>query len=280
MASSTISEKISKQLGLSDDDTSMVTPGISGLNNPNFLKAYVDRKMRYVVTDTSRPGGLPAIPNTAIVNSLQPSVVMIPRRATNIFYNTSTPVAGAVGSESDEYNFLFGPNGIFRIGGPGGAPFFPATQNYNQIIDRESDNIVAYMLRNETYPLMFHQANFYRYNGANSLFTDLMDAVMRKWSAISKLQVGSLKQSTLGNRLKELLDLNSAGVKGVFTPGVGVSLTAVKAAMVPVTGVCRSACEAVYNGQRQDRVRLNANGTITMPHLTTSPGPDQLAEDK
>jgi hypothetical protein len=272
-------KKIGDKLGLDSDDLSMVTPGISGLNNPNFLKAFVDRKMRYVVTDTSRPGGMPVIPNTAIVNAYQPSIIMIPRRATNIFYNTSTPVAGAVGSETDEYNFLFGPNGVFRIGGPGGAPFFPTTQSYTQIIERESDAILNYMLRNEMYPLMFHQANFVRYNGVNSLFTDLMDAVMRKWSAISKLQVGTLKQATMGNRLKELLDLSTAGVRGVFTPGVGVVLTSAKAVMVPLTGVCSGACEAVYNGQRQERVKINAGGTVMLPHLTTSPGADKLSED-
>ncbi len=272
---------IATQLGLSNDTLSMVTPGISGLNNPNFMKAYVDRGMRYVVTDTSRPGGLPAVPNTAIMNSLQPSVVMIPRRATNIFYNTSTPVAGAVGSETDEYNFLFGPNGIFRIGGPGGAPFFTTTQTYNQIIERESDAIITYMLRNEMYPLMFHQANFWRYNGVNSLFTDLMDAVARKWSAISKLQVGSLKQATLGSRLKERLDLTAAGVKGVYTPGVGVTLTATRTAVIPTTGVCtQSGCDAVYNGQRQDRVAVPAGRSTFLPYFSFSPGADQLAEDK
>ncbi len=272
---------IATQLGLSNDTLSMVTPGISGLNNSNFMKAYVDRGMRYVVTDTSRPGGLPAVPNTAIMNALQPSVVMIPRRATNIFYNTSTPVAGAVGSETDEYNFLFGPNGIFRIGGPGGAPFFSTTQTYNQIIERESDAIITYMLRGEMYPLMFHQANFWRYNGVNTLFTDLMDAVARKWSAISKLQVGSLKQATLGSRLKERLDLTTAGVKGVYTPGVGVTLTAAKTAVIPTTGVCnQSGCDAVYNGQRQDRVTVPAGRSTFLVYQNSAPGADQLAEDK
>jgi hypothetical protein len=273
---------IATQLGLSNDTLSMVTPGISGLNNPNFMKAYVDSGMRYVVTDTSRPGGLPAIPNTAIVNSLQPSVVMIPRRATNIFYNTSTPTQGAIGSETDEYNFLFGPNGIFRVGGPGGPPFFPTTQTYSQIIERESDAIVTYMLRGEMYPLMFHQANFLRYNGRNSLFTDLMDAVTRKWTAISKLQVGSLKQATLGSRLKERLDLTTAGINGTYHPGVGVTLTAARTAVVPTTGVCDSSkgCEAIYNGQRQDRIQVSAGRSTFLPYTSASPGADQLGEDK
>lgn len=271
----------SRGLGLADDTSAMVTPGISGLNNANFLRGFYDRGMRYVVTDTSKPGGLPAVPNTAILNPFQTGIIMIPRRATNIFYNTSTPVAGAVGSETDEYNFMFGPNGIFRIGGPGGPPFFTTTQTYTQIIERESDAIIAYMLRGEMYPLMFHQANFWRYNGQNSLYTDLMDAVFRKWTAISKLQVGSLKQSTLGNVLKERLDFVNAGVKGVYTPGVSVTLTATRSAVVPVTGVCSSllGCEAVYNGQRQDRVPVTAGRSISLPYYSFAL-PDSLAEDK
>jgi hypothetical protein len=252
---------IATQLGLSNDTASMVTPGISGLNNPDC--------------------GLPAIPNSAILNPFQPGVIMIPRRATNIFYNTTTPNAGANGSEMDEYNYLFGPNGIFRIGGPGGAPFFTTNQNYTQIIERESDAIILYMLRGENYPLMFHQANFARYNGLNTLFTDLMEAVFRKWTAISKLQVGTLKQSTLGNRLKDRLDLASAGVKGVFTPGLGVNLSATKAVNVPLTGICNlTGCEAVYNGQRQDSVKLNAGGSTFMFHSTSSPGSDRISEDQ
>ena len=274
-------KKIGDKLKLANDTQSMVTPGISGLNNPNFLKAFYDKGGRYLVTDTSKPGGLPAIPNTAIVNPFQPNVIMIPRRATNIFYNTATPTVGAIGSETDEYNFMFGPNGLFRIGGPGGAPFFSTNQTYTQIIERESDAIILYMLRGENYPLMFHQANYNRYNGSNSLFSDLMDAVFRKWSAISKLQVGSLQQSTLGARLKENLDLVSAGVSGVFIPGVGVKLTAAKTVTVPLTGICDSkGCEAVYNGQRQDRVKVTGGKVTSLVHLTSSPGADQLAEDQ
>ncbi|MCC6540447.1 MAG: hypothetical protein IT162_23065 [Bryobacterales bacterium] len=272
---------VSANLGLSDDRLSMVTPGISGLNNQNFLNAFAARGMRYLVTDTSKPGGLPAVPNTAIMNPLQSSVVMIPRRATNIFFNTSTPTVGANGSETDEYNYMFGPNGIFRIGGPGGAPFFTTTQTYNQIIERESDAIVTYMLRGELYPLMFHQANYWRYNGVNSLFTDLMDAVFRKWTAISKLQVGTLKQATVGARLKARLDLLTAGVKGVYTPGVGVTLTATRNAEVPVTGVCSSllGCEAVYNGQRQDHVSVSAGRSVSLPYYSFDL-PNSLSEDK
>lgn len=273
--------KVANSLKLPLDAASMVTPGISGLNNPEFLRAAVAKGIRYLVTDTSRPGHTPAIPNTGIPNPLQPSILMIPRRATNIFYNASTPVLRAAGSETDEYNFLFGPNGIFRVGGPGGAPFFSTTQTYTQIIERESDAIVTYMLRGEMYPLMFHQANYWRYNGQNSLFTDLMDAVMRKWTAISKLQVGSLKQSTLGNKLKERLDFANAGVRGVYTPGVSVTLTATRSAVVPVTGVCSSlfGCEAIYNGQRQDSIAVSAGRSVTVPYYSFNLG-DSLAEDK
>lgn len=272
---------VAANLGLDDDRLSMVTPGISGLNNQNFLNAFAARGMRYLVTDTSKPGGLPEVPNTAIMNPLQSSIVMIPRRATNIFFNAATPTVGANGSETDEYNYLFGPNGIFRIGGPGGAPFFTTTQNYNQIIERESDAIITYMLRGEMYPLMFHQANYWRYNGVNSLFTDLMDAVFRKWTAISKLQVGTLKQATLGARLKARLDLVTAGVKGVYTPGVGVTLTATRNAEVPVTGVCSSllGCEAIYNGQRQDHIPVTAGRTVSLPYYSFNLG-DFLSEDK
>ena len=42
----------------------MVTPNITGLNNPQFIKAAYDAGIRYLVTDTSIPSHRPTSPNT------------------------------------------------------------------------------------------------------------------------------------------------------------------------------------------------------------------------
>jgi hypothetical protein len=256
--------KIARALRLAVDDVSMVTPGISGFNNPEFMRAAFDRGLRYLVTDTSRPGGLPAVPNTGIRSSLQPGILLIPRRATNIFYNVETPQVGAVGSEPDEYNFFFGPNGIFRIGGTN-QPFFNTIQTYAQIIDREADALVTYMLRYEMYGAMFHQANYVRHTGARSLFTDLMDAVFAKFAAVCNLPVESLQQAEIGQKLKDRMAFLSSGASGVYTPGSGsITLTSPVTAKVPVTGACGGTCQT-YGGQRQSEITVNAGSTVRVP---------------
>jgi len=261
----TENKKVATSLGLPLDAASMVTPAISGLFNANFLSAARDNGLRYFVGDLSRPEWQPQFPNTGTFHSAQfPTLFIIPRRATNIFYNVHHANALVIGSEPDEYNYLFGPAGIFRL--PDGSPFFSVNQTYRQIIDRESDALLSYMLRYEMYPSMFHQANFVFYNGTNSLFTDLIDETIRKYTSLVKLPVASMSQTTIGQRLIERMEYLAGGVQGVYTPGVGIKLTARKAVMVPVTGACAGVCET-YGGQRQSRIRVGPNQTVSVPVL-------------
>ncbi|MEZ5355825.1 MAG: hypothetical protein R2762_24590 [Bryobacteraceae bacterium] len=243
------------------DRTSMVTPAISGLNNPNFMRAAGDSGIRYLVGDMSRPEHVPAIANTGIRSTVDTRILIIPRRATNIFYNTTTPNVGANGSETDEYNFLYGPSGIFRLSN--GAPFFDTAQTYAQVIDRESDALVTYMLRGELYPSMFHQSNFDSYNGGHSLFTDLMDATFAKFAKMTNLPISSLAQTTIGSMLVDRSNYLAAGVAATYTPGVGITVQAQKSAYVPFTGVCSTGC-VTYGGQKQSRVLVSAGRTVTL----------------
>lgn len=254
---------VANSLGLPLDAASMVTPAISGLQNPAFLSAAAARGIRYLVADLSRPEGVPPAPNTGIRNALQPSIFMIPRRATNIFYNTSTAFLQLAGSEPDEYNYFYGPNGIFRIGGPGGPPFFSVQQTWNQIAERESDNLLGYMLRGEMYPSMFHQGNLHFYDGARSLFTEVVGMTLNKFAAISDLPVLSLEQSELGEVLAERTSFVGAGVRGTLTPGLSIEIRASGSAKVPVTGVCSQGCTN-YGGEKQSAISVPAGGVRTI----------------
>ena len=233
---------VAQKLNLIQDSPSMITPNVSGLNNPNFLSAAAGKGIRYLVSDAST---MPATitPNTGVYNTSQPSILMIPRRATSIFYNTATSLSGVPASETDEYNYFYGPDGIARIGGVGGPPFFNVNQTYSQIIDRESDFILKYMLRGEVYPLMFHQANLRGYNGTSSLFTDLADATITKFRGLSGLPVNSLSLSSIGQVVADRMTYNSSGVSATLLPGVSITIKASRSAKIPVTGVCQSACE-------------------------------------
>src|SRR5205807_9926002 len=177
---------------------------------------------------------------------LKSSILEVPRRPTNIFYNVATPYSSTPGSEPDEYNYFYGPNGISRIGGPGGPPFFTTNQTYAQVLDREAEFIVLNMLRGEVYPLMFHQANASRYNGTDSLLTDLMGATLAKFRQYSSIPAGSLSLTGIGQVVEDRMSFNSSGVSATLTPGLTLAIHASRTATIPITGLSRAGCR--HNG--------------------------------
>src|SRR5438874_8133815 len=80
----------------------LVSPDVSGLNNPDALQAAFDTGVRYMVSDTSQPGWNNPAPNIGIYSTIQPAILLIPRRPTNLFYNVSTPDEWMA-----EYNALY-----------------------------------------------------------------------------------------------------------------------------------------------------------------------------
>ncbi len=254
----------SKRVGLPSDPLSMVTPMITGLTNKNFLKAATQSGIRYLIADGSRPEGMPLFPNTPISSISEPNVLLISRRPTNIFFESAEADLGRDGSEPDEFNFLYGPSGLFRIGGPGGKPFFPVNQTYEQILARESDLFTGYFFRGDMSPLMFHQSNLFRHTADRSLFSDVFDATFRKWKSISNLPLISLTQSALGELLEQRQGYLAAKVRGIWVPGVGVKLKGSGSAMVPVTGMCPdSKCEE-YGPDKITYVKLDAGKVATV----------------
>lgn len=251
------------RMGLPLDRASMVTPGISGLRNANFLKAASDLGVKYLVSDLSRTDWRPANPNTGVRSPYVPAILYIPRRATNIFYNTSTSNKGMDGSLVDEYNLFYGPNGLLRITGTN-QPFFSVLQTYSDVINRESDQLVQYMLRGEMYPTMYHQANLINYGGGKTLLTDTLEAAFTKFQKISSLPVLSFNQSDLGKKLEDRMALLSANTKATYKPGIGVTITSSGAASAPITGICSGACEN-YGGTNISKISVPANGTVTIP---------------
>jgi hypothetical protein len=261
----TENQKIADQLGIPSDKLSLITPGVSGLLVRDFLDAAADQGIRYLVSDTSHPEWIPPIPNTGMWSDLHPEVFIVPRRATSLFFNAASGTEGAEGSEPDEYNAFYGPDGLFRVGGkPDGPSFFETVQTYDAILDRESNNLLTYMLRGEIYPSMFHQSNFWRYDGVHSLFTELVDRTFAKFISISNLPVLSLPQSEIGKRMEERLAREVSPVQATLNPSNRITLWSEKALTVPVTGICPVECD-VYGGQKIARVQLEAGVVIDVP---------------
>jgi hypothetical protein len=224
--------------------TTLVTPEISGLQNAAAMQAAYDAGIRYVVTDTSRPGHLNPQPNVGLSNWHVPGIYMIPRRPNNLFYNVAAPADWEA-----EYNCLY-------------QSFWGRRLTYREILEKESDALLGYMLRGDMNPWMFHQSNLDAYDGGHSLLTDLLDMTLAKYHATYNLPVRSPSMDEIGRRMQDWGARQAAGVSGFVAPDRSVTLTAIRSASVPVTGLTISGAER-FGPYTIARVRLAAGQTAT-----------------
>ena len=148
--------------------------------------------------------------------------------------------------------------------------------SYQEILDKERDMMLAYLLNGDIDPLMFHQANLRAYDGGTrTLLTDLIDRTLEKYNRHYKLPIQSPSQEEIGRKMAEKMAYNAAGVTAkVIPPGAAgpgdpgsVTITAQKAATVPVTGLDASASGATvesYGGQNTSYVKLAAGQSVTL----------------
>lgn len=257
----------------------MVQPNISGLYNSNFYAAARQFGIRNVISDTSRTMSGPCLvtpctatwnnpsPNIGFRSNAQPTVLVIPRYPSNLFYNLSTPVEWV-----SEYNCYYGPTGTCA----GGAfRFWDRDLTYQEILDKESEFMLSYLLKWSLNPLMFHQANLRAYNSTNSLLSDLIDATMVKYNRVYNLPIVNLRQKEVGTRMADWMAFKASGVTGSLVPCIGTApanftITAPRAATIPLTGVAFGTQREVYGGQNISYVSLTAGQSITIP-LATCP---------
>jgi hypothetical protein len=262
--------------GANFDSASMVTPEISGLANPNFTSRGYSDGLRYVVSDASRPGQTPPSANTGIPNALNPNVLEIPRFATNIFYNTDDANTNVTGSEPDEYNHFYGPNGVTIQ--PNGQPWFTTNQTYQQIITTESTNLLMNMLRGYAFPSMYHQSNLHFYATGKSLLIDTLTGTINSFEKLINAPILSLSETATGKLLQARAAYNASGVTAYWTPagphGTGattgsIQIVVTKPAIIDMTGVLcpptGATCET-YNGQTIAHVNVTgASFTLSSP---------------
>ena len=249
----TRNNQIATSMGFANyDRRSLVTPDVSGLTNPAAMNAAYDAGVRFLVTDTSRPGYDNPTPQAGIYNPIQPAILMIPRRPVNLFYNVSNPTQWR-----NEYNFLY-------------RAYWGRDLSYDEILDKESDVLLQYLLRGEIDPWMFHQANLRAYDGVHLLLGDLLDRTLNKFGRLVVLPVRSLTMVELGQAAKNRMNLNASGLTCSIAPSQGtITLRANTAAVVPVTGLCDPTAEN-YGGQCITLVSLQAGQSVTYQYKAPS----------
>ena len=230
-------------LGLTNFSTqNMVTPGITGLTNPNFLQAAHDNGITNLVSDTSYPNYNNPTFNTGIVNPIQSSILMLPRHPNNLYYNVSVPDGWV-----KEYNCFYSTNLL-----------------YSDIIDRESQILLGYLLRGDLDALQFHQSNLRAYDGVHSLLGDLLDATFTKFGALTNLPIASPAMTSVAQKLAARAQYNAANVTATMIPHHSITITAQQAAVVPVTGLNLPGA-TLYGGQPVSSISLTAGQSVTFP---------------
>ena len=204
-----------------------VTPNISGLASADAMRALHDSGIQQVVSDTSVQGENNPSPNAGLWNALQPSILEIPRKPVDLYFNVSQPSEWI-----PEYEVLR----------PVGSIDYPTLKGI------QGDDLLKYLLNGNNDPWMFHQANARNYDGAgHSLLSDLLDVTFAKYATVMTFPVVSPTMEDLAGRVRSRMALDASGV--VATIGSGrLSITVAHAATVPVTGLCTPGAES-YAGQ-------------------------------
>ncbi|HEY7375391.1 MAG TPA: hypothetical protein VIF57_24750, partial [Polyangia bacterium] len=184
------------------DTENLVTPGITGLDNPEVMRAAYDVGVRQLVSDTSVAGQNNPSPNAGYWNAQNPNLLVMPRHPTDLYFNVSQPAEWIA-----EYQALHG-----------------AAVTYDQIIATISDSLVRYMLRGDNDSWMFHQANLRDLGGGHSLLTDLLDATFAKYAARATFPLRSPDMDALADKVAVRMELDASGVSATIEPGAKLTV--------------------------------------------------------
>ncbi len=236
----------------------LVTPDMSGLQSLAAVRGMIAGGARWVVSDTSitdamRPGFPGTNPsfNVGRYSPLDVRLYHVPRHPTSIFYDTSDPE-----TEADHYNHIY-------------RSYYGRDLTYAELLDKDSEFGLHYLLTGDIDPLMFHQANLRNYGGGRSIYADWIDAVLTKYLAYSNAPVLTLRQSAIGTAMQKRGKLDACGLTATVIESAGtrsLELRSTAACTVPVTGVAVPSYGQVevYAGEPMTSVVMLANQTRTI----------------
>jgi hypothetical protein len=143
--------------------------------------------------------------------------------------------------------------------------FWGRDLNYTEIIDKESDIMLQYLLKGDIDPLMFHQTNLKAYDGTHSLLGDLIDATIVKYKRYFNLPINTFTQNQIGNRMGNRTVYNTAGCSASIIPNTSITITCTTSSVyVPVTGLNTVDAET-YGGQKISWVLVQPGIPVTLP---------------
>ena len=251
------------------DSRNIVTPGVSGLSDPNVPGYLFADGIMYAVSDTSvlgKPNNGPnPSPNVGIVstfNGVESGIYEVPRYPNDIFYNVANWA-------DDQSEFVCIYSHYVRPDEPVGTnphtepPF--NTFNSAQILDLTASTFIANMLKGDMDPQMFHQPDLHFSNNyaaltatpfgpanppvtvlpgltnphISSLLSDTYDETFRRYKALYKLPVLTPTLDQLGEAMKARNAYNLSGVAATLSGAPGsqtISITVANPGVIPVSG--------------------------------------------
>jgi hypothetical protein len=293
-----------KPLNLTNfNPANIVTPGVTGLNDPYVPSYLFADGIKYAVSDSSVIGqpnnGPNPSPNVGIVstyNGVASGIYEVPRHPNDVFYNVANWA-----DDQAEFVCIYS-NYLAPTDPPGTLPHLdPPFDTYNaaQILDFTSTAFVNNMLMGDMDPEMFHQPDLhFSDNYANltnavpsgtipasvtsflgtatthvsSLLSDTYDLTFSKYEALYNLPVLTPTLDQLGVLMQNRNSFNLSGVTAsivVGTAGTQITITmpstaTVPTAVIPVTGVTSTGSE-LYKGQNISHINMTPGTTITLP---------------
>ena len=227
----------------------LVTPGITGLGNPNAMQAAYDVGVRQVVSDTSIAAEDNPTPNAGIRNALVPGILEIPRIPTDLDYDVSQPAEW-----------------IAAWSGRRGK-----TGTYSDFLALESRVLTGYMLQGNNDSLMFHQADTRDFGSGHSLLADLLDATINRYLSMATWPIVSPTMDDLAGRVQARMTFDASGVSATIQPGAQITVQVANGARIPITGLCTPTAES-YGGQQIAYLDLAAGGSTTLSLTDCNPG--------
>jgi hypothetical protein len=230
----------------------LVQPDISGLENPLFHEVANDFGLRYLISDTSRPGGNNPSPNAGFYLDGYPSILVVPRRPSNLFYYPTTPEEWV-----SQFNYFYGDDGVW-----------PSPWNrdltYAEILDVESSTWLTYLLKWDLDPLMFHQGNLRDYGSGRSLLGDLLDATLEKYEDVYTLPIRTNSFQETGELMEDRMGYDDSGVQAT-RDACSMTVSTTDDATIPITGVQFGDDHEVYGDQVISYVEVAAGAPVTIP---------------
>ncbi|CAI4213487.1 unnamed protein product [Parascedosporium putredinis] len=178
--------------GLRFSPSGIVPPAITGLHNGDVIRAWLDNDIRHVVGDNTRPAlrnkdstFWPKISNEE--DNGFPGLVIIPRWATNIYYNCASPECTV---NQWKHTTTIGDDVTFE-----------------DLIHNEVRTNVRYLLGLQHDPYMFHQANMHQsgveevtigdQSGTFSLLQIWVEHVTQEFTRLTNWPVLTLKHDDI-----------------------------------------------------------------------------------